>query len=112
VLSAVMGHTQATSILRVGFIVLLVLNLIPLSFLFANLRQAHAKLYTREQQWVVGALILAAGTLVPLMLTLLSNSLAFLSVSLVFLLVASWTIRFVYVKIPHTSPLETGAPAR
>jgi hypothetical protein len=24
----------------------------------------------------------------------------------IFLLLASWLIRFVYVKIPHTSPLE------
>src|SRR6266849_2540909 len=50
VLSALMGQTQATPILRTGFIVLLVLNVLPLGLLFANLQSAHARLYTREQQ--------------------------------------------------------------
>src|SRR5271168_1243669 len=66
VLSALMGQAQATAILRTGFIVLLALNVIPLGLLFANLRPAHARLYTREQQWLVGVLLFAAGTLIPL----------------------------------------------
>ena len=56
VLSALMGQTHATAILRPAFIVLLVLNVIPLGLLFANLQPTHARLYTREQQWRVGAL--------------------------------------------------------
>src|SRR5277367_2069420 len=63
VLSALMGQPQATAILRTAFIVLLVLNVIPMGLLFANLQPTHAQLYTREQQWRVGALIFAAGTL-------------------------------------------------
>jgi hypothetical protein len=106
VLSAVMGQTHATAILRTGLIVLLALNVIPLSLLFANLRAAHALLYTREQQWRVGALI-AAGALIPLGLMLLNGDLLFISVAVIVLLAQSWLIRFVYVKIPHTSPLET-----
>jgi hypothetical protein len=105
VLSALMEQQQAISILRTAFIVLLVLNVIPLVLLFVNLRPAHARLYTREQQWRVGALI-AAGTLIPLGLMLLSSSLLFILVAVIFLLSESWLIRFVYVKIPHTSPLE------
>src|ERR1700728_277439 len=103
VLSALMGQTQATTILRIAFIVLLVLNVIPLGLLFANLRPAHARLYTREQQWRVGALI-TAGTLIPLGLMLLNGGLLFISLAVIFLLAESWLIRFVYVKIPHTSP--------
>jgi hypothetical protein len=106
VLSAVMGQMQAAVILRTAFIVLLVLNVIPLGLLFANLRPAHARLYTRGQQWFVGILIFAAATLIPLSLTLLSGDLPFLSGAVIFLLLGSWVIRFVYVKIPHTSPLE------
>jgi hypothetical protein len=106
VLSALMGKTQATAILRTAFIVLLALNVIPLGLLFANLQPTHARLYTREQQWRVGALIVAAGTLIPLGLTLLNGGLLFIFGSVIFLLLASWLIRFVYVKIPHTSPLE------
>jgi hypothetical protein len=105
VLSALLGQTTATTILRTGFIVLLVLNVIPMGLLFANLRPAHALLYTREQQWRVGVLI-AAGTLIPLGLMLLKGGLLFILVAVIFLLLQSWAIRFVYVKIPHTSPLE------
>ena len=75
VLSALMRQTQATAILRLAFMVLLVLNVIPLGLLFANLQPTHARLYTREQQWGVGALIFAAGTLIPLSLMLLNGGL-------------------------------------
>src|SRR5580693_5607919 len=105
VLSALMGQTQAIVILRTGFIVLLVLNVIPLGLLFANLRPIHAQLYTRGQQWRVGALI-AAGALIPLGLMLLNGSLLSISAAVIFLLAESWLVRSVYVKIPHTSPLE------
>jgi hypothetical protein len=104
VLSALMGQTQATVILRTAFIVLLVLNVIPLGLLFANLRPIHAQLYTRGQQWRVGALI-AVGALIPLGLMLLNGGLLFISLAVVFLLFESWLVRSVYVKIPHTSPL-------
>src|ERR1700722_13036162 len=75
VLSALMKHTEATAILRIAFIVLLVLNVIPLGLLFRNLQPAHSRLYTREQQWLAGALIFLAGTLIPLGLTLLNGGL-------------------------------------
>ena len=105
VLSALMGQTKAIAIFRIAFIALLILNLIPLGLLFANLQPTHARLYTRAQQWRVGVLIFATGTLIPLTLTLL-NGLIFIFSALIFLLFESWLIRFVYVKIPHTSPLE------
>jgi hypothetical protein len=105
VLCALMGQTQAISILRTAFIVLLVLNVIPLGLLFANLQPTHARLYTREQQWRVGAII-AAGMVIPLGLMLLKGDLLFILVAVILLLAESWLIRFVYVKIPHTSPLE------
>ena len=104
VLSALMGQTQAIVILRTAFIVLLVLNVIPLCLLFANLRSIHAQLYTRGQQWRVGVLI-AAGALIPLGLMLLNGGLLSISVAMIFLLFESWLVRAVYVKIPHTSPL-------
>jgi Ni/Fe-hydrogenase subunit HybB-like protein len=105
VLSALMGQTQAIAILRTAFIVLLVLNVIPLGLLFANLRPAHARLYTRQQQWRVGMLI-AAGAVIPLVLMLLHGDLLFILVAVIILLSENWLIRFLYVKIPHTSPLE------
>jgi len=106
VLSALIGQTQAIAILRMAFIVLLVLNLIPLGLLFANLQPTHARLYTRAQQWRAGVIIFACGTLIPLVLVLLNGGLLFIFGGLIFLLLESWVVRFVYVKIPHTSPLE------
>jgi hypothetical protein len=106
VLSALIGHMQAVAILRAAFSVLLVLNLIPLGLLFANLQATHARLYSRGQQWLVGVLIVAAGMLIPLGLTLLNGGLLFIFAAVIFLLLQSWLVRFVYVKIPHTSPLE------
>ncbi len=104
VLSAVMRQSQAVAILRTAFIVLLVLNVIPLGLLFANLRTIHAQLYTRGQQWRVGALI-AVGALIPLGIMLFKGGLLSISVAVIFLLADSWLVRSVYVKIPHTSPL-------
>jgi hypothetical protein len=105
VLSALIAQTQATAILRTAFIVLLVLNVISLGLLFANLRPAHALLYTREQQQYDGVLI-AAGALIPLGLMLLKGDLLFISVAVIVLLAESWLIHFQYVKIPHISPLQ------
>jgi hypothetical protein len=105
VLSGVLGQTQAVSILHTAFTVLLALNVIPLGLLFADLRPAHALLYTRGQQWGVGALI-CAGALIPLVLMLFNGGLLFTLVAVIVLLANSWLVRFVYVKIPHTSPLE------
>ena len=106
VVSSIMGQAKAIAILRIAFIVLLVLNVIPLALLFRNLQPAHARLYTREQQWRVGMLIFAAGMLIPLALMLFNSGLPFIVGAVVFLLFESWLVRFVYVKIPHTSPLE------
>jgi Ni/Fe-hydrogenase subunit HybB-like protein len=105
VLSAMMRQTQATAVLRAAFIVLLMLNVIPLGLLFANLQPTHARLYTREQQWRVGLVIFAAGMLIPLGLALLHGGLPFTFGSAIFLLLQSWLIRFLYIKIPQTSPL-------
>ena len=108
-LATLMGQRPATAILRTAFIVLLVLNVIPLGLLFRNLQPTHARLYTREQQWRFGGLIFLAGTLIPLGLTLFSSGPLSAFGSVIFLLLESWVIRFVYVKIPHTSPLDSKA---
>ena len=107
VLSALMRQAQAAATLRTAFIVLLVLNVIPLGLLFANLHPTFARLFTREQQWRVGLLAFVAGTLIPLGLMLLGDGLLLVFGAVIFLLLGSWLIRFVYVKIPHTSPLKT-----
>ena len=106
VLSALMRQAQAAAILRTAFVVLLVLNVIPLGLLFANLQPTFAQLFTREQQRRIGLLAFVAGTLIPLGLMLLGDGLLLVFGAVIFLLSGSWLIRFVYVKIPHTSPLK------
>ena len=105
-LSVLMDRTQSTGILRIAFIVLLVLNVIPLGLLFANLQPTHARLHTREQQWRVAIVIFSTGLLIPATLTLLNSSPLFILGALIFLLFENWLVRFVYVKIPHTEPLK------
>ena len=105
-LSALMGQAKAIAISRAAFIVLLLFNAIPMGLLFANLHPTHARLYTRERRWLVGVVMFAAATLIPLGLSLYSGSLSYIFAAVIFILVGSWVIRFVYVKIPHTSPLE------
>ncbi|MBB6143142.1 type IV secretory pathway VirB2 component (pilin) [Silvibacterium bohemicum] len=105
ILSALMRQTQAVAILHTAFLVLLVLNVIPLALLFANLRTIHAQLYTGKQQWRVGVLI-AAGTLIPFGLMILNRGLVFILAAVIVLLAQSWLIRSVYVKIPHAAELE------
>ena len=102
VLSALLGRTEASAILRIAFLMLLVLNLVPLALLFANLQPTHVRLYTRQQQWRIGLVIFAAGTLIPLALMLLNAHLVFIVGAVISLLFESWLVRFIYVKIPHT----------
>jgi len=106
VISSAMGQAQASGILRIAFIVLLVLNMIPMALLFVNLQPANARLYSRGQEWRAGALIFVGGVLIPLALVLLNGGLLYYTGALVLLLAAGWGVRFVYVKIPHTLPLE------
>jgi hypothetical protein len=106
-LSALMRQAQAAATLRTAFIVLLLLNVVPMALLFANLRPTLARLFTREQQWRVGSLAFVAGTLIPVGLMLVGDGLLLVFGAMILLLLGSWLIRLVYVKIPHTSPLQT-----
>lgn len=105
VLSVVMGRPEAAGILRTAFIALLVLNAIPLGLLFADIRPALAERFTGAQRCRAGILTFTAATLIPLVIMLLGESLPFVFGAVAFLLLGSLAIRYVYVKIPHTSPL-------
>jgi hypothetical protein len=103
VLSALAGHFQAIAILRIAFIVLLLLNVIPMTLLFANLYPTYTRLYYRARRGVFGVLMFAAATLIPLGLMLYSSDIRFILGAVILLLLGSWVIRFAYVKIPHAS---------
>lgn len=105
VLSVLMRQAHAVALIRAAFIALLCLNVVPLGLLFANLHPTLAQLFTREQQWRVGILAFVAGTLIPLILTLLGDGPFFVVGAALSLLLGSLVVRYVYVKIPHTPPL-------
>jgi Polysulphide reductase, NrfD len=102
-LSVLMGQESATAILRTALGLLLVLNMIPLGLLIANLRPVLARIYTREQLWHVGLLILGGGTLLPLALLLAGVSAPLLLGAGVLLLLGSLVIRYLLIKIPHAA---------
>lgn len=104
--SVVMGETRAAAMLRVALIALIAVNVIPLTLLYANLRPTLALYFTRRQRRLVGGLILAAGTLVPLGLLLAGGGALFTLAAVISFLLGSLAIRLVYVKIPHTTPLK------
>jgi Ni/Fe-hydrogenase subunit HybB-like protein len=104
VVSVVMGQADAVAALRIAFIALLAINVIPLGLLFANLYPTLARLFNREQLWRTAVLTFAAGTLVPLALMLIGDGPRLVFGAVISLLLGSLVIRFVYVKIPHTSP--------
>lgn len=103
ILSVLMGQARATAILRVVFIPLLVLNVVPLGLLFANLRPTLARLFTRGQLWRVGMFTFVVGTLIPLCLVLVGDGPFLVVGAVTFFLLGSLVVRLVYVKIPHVS---------
>jgi Ni/Fe-hydrogenase subunit HybB-like protein len=105
VLSVLTGQARATVILRTAFILLLVLNVVPLGLLCANLRPTLVRLFTRGQLWRVGMLTFAVGTLIPLCLILLGDDPSLAFGAMLFLVLGSLIIRSVYIKIPHVLPL-------
>jgi hypothetical protein len=106
VLSTLMRQTQATAILRIAVVVLLVLNVIPMTLLFRNLHPTYRRLYSGARLRAFGALMFAAATLIPIGLFLYNSDLFSISGAVISLLSGSWAIRFVYVKIPHASLSE------
>jgi Ni/Fe-hydrogenase subunit HybB-like protein len=106
ILSVLMSKTRATAILRTAFVLLLVLNVFPLAMLFANLRPTLVRLFTRGQLYRVGLFAIASGTLIPLCLMLAGDGLLLIVGAVTSFLLGSLVIRYVYVKIPHASPLR------
>jgi Ni/Fe-hydrogenase subunit HybB-like protein len=102
-LSVLMGQESAAAALRTALGVLLVLNVIPMGLLVVNLRPVLGRIYTREQLWRVGMLTIGGGTLIPLGLVLVGGGPPLMLGAGMFLLLGSLVIRFLIVRIPHTS---------
>src|SRR5260370_18307198 len=102
-LSVLMGQENAGASLRPATGLTLVINVIPLGLLLANLWPVLARIYTREQLWRIGMLILGGGTLIPLGLVLVGVSPPLMLGAGMFNLLGSLVIRFLIIRIPHAS---------
>jgi Ni/Fe-hydrogenase subunit HybB-like protein len=101
-LSVLTGQARATAILRPALVLLLVLNVVPLSLVVADLRPALSLIYTPRQLGLLAALCVGGGTLVPLGLLLAGGSPLSVLAGL-FLLLGSLAMRYVIVRVPHAS---------
>jgi Polysulphide reductase, NrfD len=118
-LSVLMGQESAKAVLRPALVLLLVLNVVPLSLVVADLRPALSRIYSRRQLWRLAALCVGGGTLVPLGLLLAGGSPLPVLAAVLSLLLGSVAIRFVIVRLPHagqhsqagtTAPETMGTP--
>ena len=103
VLSALLGQERAVAVLRPALVLLLALNLIPLGLVAQNLRPALSRAYTPRQLARLAAVGVVVGTLAPLALLLAGGSLLPVLAAVLFLLLGSLALRFVIVRLPHMS---------
>jgi hypothetical protein len=101
--SVLLGQEDTAGILRTALGMLLVFNLIPLTMLVGNLRQALVRAYSPEQLWRVGLIVFGGGTLIPLGLVLVGGNPPLLLGAATFVFLGSLLIRFLVITIPHGS---------
>ncbi len=95
------GQARAAAALRIPLAILLVLNAIPSGLLFADLRDALARI---DPDRKLAILVLAAyvgATLVPLALLLASGRPASMIVAVALILIGAVAFRSFIIKIPH-----------
>ena len=100
-LSVLTGQERATAVLRPALGVLLALNAVVLFLLLADLRAALLRMYAPRRRWVLGLLILGAGTLAPLCLAIVGGGPLVLLAAVLLLLLGSVAIRFAIIQVPH-----------
>src|SRR5262249_36757156 len=100
-LSVFMGDERAAAALRTVTAVLVVLNVIPTGFVFLEIRETLARIYSDQQ--ISRALILAllGGTLVPVFLLLAGEGALWRLGAALFIVISGFAVRSLFIKIPH-----------
>ncbi len=101
--SILTGHARAAAALRAVLMMLLLLNIIPASLLFSELRKTLSRLYRDRHVYVTLALTFVGGTLIPLILLLVGDSAFWILGAVSLILMGSLAIRSLIIKIPHAS---------
>jgi Polysulphide reductase, NrfD len=101
--SVLTGHSRATGSLRTVLMLLLPLNIIPASLLFAEFHKTLFRLYSDRQVYLALVLLFVGGTLTPLVLLLVGDSASGILGSVSLIVLGSLAIRSLIIKVPHAS---------
>jgi polysulfide reductase-like protein len=101
VVSTLMGQVRASTLLRPGLGILLMLNLVPLGLLLLELRRGVSDDAPRRSLTVIVALAVGVGTLIPECLLLAGSGLFPVLGAAAGMLAGSFLIRSAIVKLAH-----------
>jgi hypothetical protein len=110
-LSVLTGDERAAAALATVTAVLVVLNLIPTGFVFLEIRDTLARLYSDQQIDRALALTLVGGSLVPAVLLLVGDGAPWHLGAVSLIVLGGFAVRSLFLKIPHASH-ESGSRAR
>jgi Polysulphide reductase, NrfD len=102
-ISVLTGHARAAAALRTVAAVLVVLNLIPTGFVFLEIRETVARIYSDQQIYRALVFTFVAGTLLPVVLLLVGDGAPSRLGAVLLILLGGFTVRSLFLKIPHAS---------
>jgi hypothetical protein len=102
-ISVLTGHSRAAAALRTVAAVLVVLNLIPTGFVFLEIRETLARIYSDQQIYRALVFTVVGGTLVPVVLLLAGDSAPWRLGAVSLIVLGGFAVRSLFIKIPHAS---------
>jgi hypothetical protein len=101
--SILTGHERAAAALRTVAAVLVVLNLIPTGFVFLEIRETLARIYSDHQIYRALVFTFVGGTLVPVVLLLAGDGAPWGLGAVSLIVLGGFAVRSLFIKIPHAS---------
>jgi hypothetical protein len=101
--SILAGHAQAAAALRTVAAVLVVLNLIPTCFVFLEIHETLARIYSDQQIYRALSLTFVGGTLMPVVLLLAGYGAPSGLGAVLLIVLGGFAVRSLFLKIPHAS---------
>jgi hypothetical protein len=101
--SVLTGYARAAAALSTIAAVLAVLSLIPTGFVFLEIRETVARIYSDQQIYRALFLTLVGGTLAPALLLLAGEGAPWRLGAVLLIVVGGFAVRSLFLKIPHDS---------
>jgi hypothetical protein len=102
-LSVLAGEARTAAALQAVVAVLVILNLIPTGFVFLEIRETLARIYSDQQIYRALVPILVGGTLVPMVLLLAGEGAPWRLGAVLLIVIGGFAVRSLFLKIPHAS---------